>query len=363
MTVNRAANTLKFYDLFDKKSATGNWYDVYSTIPGADVKNTDGCAMLSNRSIEQNLSGDDVTIPYLNYDTIIANKADSKKKGISAKPVTGINNAASPTPKSADMLCSDNSGVLGWVLCPVLKLLDGAINWVEGQIKDFLFIDPSHFSRTGTDGGTSGLYKAWSTFRGIATVVIVIIALLMIFSEAMGQGIFDNYSVKKILPKLLLAGIAIQLSWFLMTSLVNIFNIIGDGIGGLMLQPFTTNGKPIGDSIVSVLPPTDTKGGLLVGIVGGIAIVGLIIGLVGFGIAILGTIHRIYYASYSNDDHISWYCVCTTRHCYVYLARNAKGIKMVVGVLRKSTDAVPSSRGTYCGGQNYKLVTSTGGQE
>lgn len=131
--------------------------------------------------------------------------------------------------------CSSEGGVMGWILCPLLTLMDNATGWLEDQIGEFLFVDQRIFD---TDGG---IYKSWSTFRGIATVIIVIIALIMIFSQSMGDGVFDNYSVKKLLPRLILAGIAIQLSWFLMVQLVNIFNVLGDGIGNLVLNPFDIN--------------------------------------------------------------------------------------------------------------------------
>jgi hypothetical protein len=133
-------------------------------------------------------------------------------------------------------VCTTNGGILSWIVCPILDMLDEATIWMEDKVGDFLFIEPTQFDKESDSG--ANIYRAWSTFRSIATVIIVIIALIMIFSEAMGSGIFDNYSVKKLLPRLLFAGIGIQLSWFAMTQLINIFNIVGDGIGNLMLQPF-----------------------------------------------------------------------------------------------------------------------------
>jgi len=138
-------------------------------------------------------------------------------------------------PAEPESVCGEG-GALGWILCPLLTLLDETTQELENQIQGFLFVDTDRFDRT-TDGGKQ-MYAAWSTFRGLATVIIVIIALMMIFSQAMGEGIFDNYSLKKILPRLILAGIGIQLSWFMLVELVNIFNVIGNGIGGIVLTNF-----------------------------------------------------------------------------------------------------------------------------
>jgi hypothetical protein len=48
----------------------------------------------------------------------------------------------------------------------------------------------------------------------------------------------NAYTVKKVLPRLLIAVIAINLSYYLMIIAIDITNIIGDGVGGAILQPF-----------------------------------------------------------------------------------------------------------------------------
>lgn len=172
--------------------------------------------------------------------------------------------------------CSTEAGALGWILCPILTLLDEGAKAMEDLIGGFLFVEQSRFDRV--DGQENGIYTAWSTMRGIATVIIVIVALVMIFSQSMGGGFLDNYSVKKILPRLLLAGIAIQLSWFLMTMLVNISNIFGDGIGGLLLSPFQVGGErlspntELGD-IIGGLTDQSSIGDFA----GGVTFVGLVV--------------------------------------------------------------------------------------
>lgn len=173
--------------------------------------------------------------------------------------------------------CSSKGGALGWILCPVLTLLDETTQFLEDQISKFMFVEPSKFDTSG------GMYKAWSAFRSIATVIIVIIALIMIFSQAMGSGIFDNYSVKKILPRLLIAGIGIQLSWVLIVQLVNIVNILGDGIGGLIGSPFRvspdTNLRSELGGITGDASGGDFFTGLVVVAAAGFALIGSIVPL------------------------------------------------------------------------------------
>lgn len=49
---------------------------------------------------------------------------------------------------------------------------------------------------------------------------------------------FDAYNVKKILPRLLIAVVLIQLSWFLFTGLIMIMNAVAYGIEGLIYAPW-----------------------------------------------------------------------------------------------------------------------------
>lgn len=181
--------------------------------------------------------------------------------------------------------CTTEVNFLGWILCPVLSILDEATKWLEGQIAGFLFVDPGTFSRD------SGIYSAWSTFRGIATVIIVIIALMMIFSQAMGAGPFDNYSVKKLLPRLLIAGIGIQLSWFLLVQLINIFNILGNGIGNLLLNPFGLNTNTELGDIIGGITQEASFGDFALGFAAMAAIIPAFIGgFVGLAVGVLGAV-------------------------------------------------------------------------
>lgn len=198
------------------------------------------------------------------------------------------------------------------------------------------------------------MYAAWSTFRGLATVIIVIIALMMIFSQAMGEGIFDNYSLKKILPRLILAGIGIQLSWFMLVELVNIFNVIGNGIGGIVLTNFgltpDTNLRDILGEITKEASIGDfATGTLFVGlaIVGPFFLGGLFAIAIGVAAAVfVGLITLIV------RDMIILVGVITAPIAIamsVLPGSHSKNIKMVVGISRKSTHDVPNNNVTARG--------------
>ncbi len=129
----------------------------------------------------------------------------------------------------AEASCYDHAGVLGWILCPVIE---AARKFIVVQyaaiVEPALQVDSSLF----TADEENGTYKAWSVFRDIANVLFIVFFIFVIFSQVTGVGI-DNYGIKKILPKLIVAIILINLSYVICQAAVDICNIVGSGIGGL----------------------------------------------------------------------------------------------------------------------------------
>lgn len=129
-------------------------------------------------------------------------------------------------PDSAEVnKCYENAIGLGHVLCTILDMAAKAAgeaydNYVEPSLR----IDPKLFS--GTSDATK---QAWEYFRNIANILFVIFLLAVIFSQVTGVGI-DNYGIKKILPKLIVAAILVNLSYWICVACVDLSNIIGNGI-------------------------------------------------------------------------------------------------------------------------------------
>lgn len=125
--------------------------------------------------------------------------------------------------------CYGAKGTLGmsWILCPALtglsNFLNGVYTWIQD---DYIAIEPSMFS---TDNET---YSAWQKFQGFANIIFVILLLVVIFSQLTGIGI-DNYGIKKILPRLIVVAILINLSYFIAQFFVDISNIIGKSLSGI----------------------------------------------------------------------------------------------------------------------------------
>jgi len=116
---------------------------------------------------------------------------------------------------------------VGWIICPVFNFLGGVTDAIYGVIAGMLATDVSIVA---TDTGT---YSAWSTMRTLANAGFVIVFLIIIFSQLTGAGV-SNYGVKKLLPRIIVAAILVNLSFFISQLAVDLSNILGGSLKGLI---------------------------------------------------------------------------------------------------------------------------------
>ncbi len=121
-----------------------------------------------------------------------------------------------------DQPCFDGGvGSLGWIICPIIKLLRQTTeNLYDYVITPFLEIDVGAFDTS------SAMFQGWQTFQSFANIVFVIILILVILSQVTGYGI-DNYGIKRMLPKIIVGAILVNLSFIICQLLVDISNIVG----------------------------------------------------------------------------------------------------------------------------------------
>ncbi|MDO4526695.1 MAG: hypothetical protein Q4B87_01235 [Candidatus Saccharibacteria bacterium] len=144
-------------------------------------------------------------------------------KSVYAEPVEGENTSVADT---AGASCEDSLGSLGWLVCPATGKISEAVDWLYDKIEGVLVINPVEAK----DG--SPVYEIWKYFLGFTNIVFVVFLLVVILSQVTGIGI-TNYGIKKALPKLVIAAILVNLSFFICSLAVDVSNIFGDGLRGL----------------------------------------------------------------------------------------------------------------------------------
>lgn len=127
---------------------------------------------------------------------------------------------------------------VGWVICPTMRSIARLAD------KGFTYINQSSLSIDYTLFGNSGkTFKAWEVMRNIANGLFVIVFLYFIYGYLAGRS-NSTYSFKRLLPRLLIAAIAVNLSYYIAVIFVDVTNIIGDSIWNIMKSIYGS-GSPV----------------------------------------------------------------------------------------------------------------------
>lgn len=155
--------------------------------------------------------------------------------------------------------CSEEL-VLGWIICPSMSLAGLMADAGYNSVSMFLDISPDIFKDNPELGGAK---QAWNFFRDIANVVFVLLFLWVIFSQISNVGV-SNYGIKKILPKLILGAILINLSFYICQLAVDLSNILGYALKGV-LEVASLKAEPSKIGAVDTFVALFTRGIALVG--------------------------------------------------------------------------------------------------
>lgn len=139
---------------------------------------------------------------------------------------------------------------VGWVICPTMRTIARLAD------KGFTYINQSslkiNYDLFGNNGKT---FKAWQVMLSIANGLFVIVFLYIIYGYLIGRN-NGTFSLKRLLPRLLIAAIAVNGSYFIGVILVDITNILGDSIWALMkniygagspVMPLGASANPLND--------------------------------------------------------------------------------------------------------------------
>jgi hypothetical protein len=132
------------------------------------------------------------------------------------------------TSQTASACDSSFTANMGWIICPTTNFLARAMDWLFGIVSGFLKVAPL---QTSSDGA---LYRAWDVMRSFANVAFVIGFLLIIYSQLTSFGI-SNYGVKKTLPRLIVAAILVNVSYWVCAVAIDVSNILGYSIQGIFM--------------------------------------------------------------------------------------------------------------------------------
>ncbi len=150
-------------------------------------------------------------------------------------------------------------GPMGWLFCPMIDYMTSILNTCAGLIDDLMQV--RFLAQTDSSGQ---IYKAWQTFLGIANILLFMAFMVIVFSQATGAGL-SNYNIKRMLPRLVIAAILMNISYYICAFAIDVSNITGASAMALF----------IGDSSITAAIGGATNGGNSI-IGGGLAVAAMI---------------------------------------------------------------------------------------
>ena len=195
----------------------------------------------------------------------------------------------SPSENSTSTSC-DVQGI-GWFICPVSNWLADGIDYMYSALQQFLKTKPLE-----TTNQNSGIYLAWVIMRNISNVAFIVAFLVIIYSQLTSVGI-SNYGVKKMLPRLVIAAVLVNLSFTFCAVLLDLSNVTGyafqDAFMGIK-NTISTVGENTGvgwtwsEVIVMILSNGALAGGVVATVAMGAELLPLALSaLVGIGLVLL----------------------------------------------------------------------------
>lgn len=117
---------------------------------------------------------------------------------------------------------------VGWLVCPITNYLAGGMDTIFTILTNFLQVRPA---QTTAD---NALYRAWSFMRTFANVAFVIAFLIIIYSQLTSMGV-SNYGIKKLLPRLIIAAVLVNVSYWICAVAIDVSNILGYSVQDLFI--------------------------------------------------------------------------------------------------------------------------------
>lgn len=152
-------------------------------------------------------------------------------------PTTG--NPGGSNPANGDGCVLPDGNGLRWLACPIFSLLQEATSAMNDLLINLMIFPVSQYF-------TPGMETVFNIFRNIAVGMLIIAGLAMVVSQAADLEIFAAHTVRKALPRIVIAAILISLAWPLLQFVIGFFNDFGQWIGQIILGAAAASG---GDQI------------------------------------------------------------------------------------------------------------------
>jgi hypothetical protein len=118
---------------------------------------------------------------------------------------------------------------IGWIICPVTTVISQGMDLIFTLVSGYLKVRPLDTLTTST------MFRTWEIMRNFANIVFVIAFIIVIYSQLTSVGL-SNYGIKNILPRLIIASILVNVSYWICAVAIDISNILGYSFQDLFIS-------------------------------------------------------------------------------------------------------------------------------
>ncbi|MGH7218414.1 MAG: hypothetical protein ACREGE_03190, partial [Candidatus Microsaccharimonas sp.] len=140
-------------------------------------------------------------------------------------------------------------GGIGWIICPVSVFLAEAMDNIFNILSEMIKVQPAVLGDE-----NNSMYIAWNIMRTIANIAFVIAFLIIIYSQLTNIAV-SNYGLKRLIPRLIIAAILVNLSYIVTALAIDVSNILGFGVqdvfNGIREQVFNMTNDNLGNSVAT----------------------------------------------------------------------------------------------------------------
>ncbi|MFO0971751.1 MAG: hypothetical protein U0520_05405 [Candidatus Saccharimonadales bacterium] len=229
----------------------------------------------TQQAIDASLLGEGVADPIRTC--LNTQLADNEEYQAAIETSVSIDDTAPPSEGGEQDECKLGIPFIGDLVCKAVAMIFEGISSMFSAVIDFFGDTGEKFDRLGNN---SDFKKSWDSIRNISNLIFLVAFLVVIFQYLTNINVVDAYFIKKFLPRVLIAAILVQASWWIVVEMNAATTDLGQSIRTIVLQGGGADvSMATGDGAVSQI-----AGGFLFGFAFlspvGMVIVALIIGLI-----------------------------------------------------------------------------------